>query len=422
MKSRHILWVLLQYLGCVCLVTKPAVSQERSQEPVLEAQGVAELASPEVDKLIQQLGSSSFSEREKASSALLSKGEMALLGLRNVGPSAPVEVRQRVALIRQRIEADKFASLSRSFLLDLDSRQSYGLPGWSKYRELVGATRCSKLMFLEMIRQQPALSKLLEAATDASASPIALSSLEAAASTEAFRLRAEIFDFREPRLGDAVGMLMVAATLTNQTPVEISEVLISYERQSFCGYIDEAGYDKCLGKLMSAWLPKTHQSMAPLAMECALRHDLRAGIEIARTHLTDNFDSDTRTLAFYCLARFGDETDVPKILPFMSEQKVVDQFSRVAIGEIHTSDAPPPGATGELKVGNNMVVRINDLAITTAMILLNGDPAELYSRYEAHSKLGFTLHSLAVPPEWADEQQRRIDAWKQQHFPPQVGS
>ncbi len=422
MKSRHNLWVLLPCLGCVCLVAKPADSQEHSQKLALEVQTDAELPSPEIDMLIQQLGSNTFAEREKASAGLLAGGALALEGLRNVGPSAPVEVRQRVALIRQRIEADKFASLSRSFLLDLDSSQSYGLPAWRKYRELVGATRCSKLMFLEMIRQQPALSQLLEVATDANASPVAINSLAAAASVEAFRLRAEIFDFREPHLGDAVGMLMVAATLANQTPVEISEVLISYERQSFCGYIDEAGYDKCLGKLMSAWLPKTHQSMAPLAMDCALRHDLRVGIEIARTHLTDNFDNDTRTLAFYCLARFGDETDVSKLWPFISEQKVVDQFSRVAIGEIHTSDTPPPGATGDLKVSNNMVVRINDLAITTAMILLNRDPSELYSRYEAHSKLGFTLHSLAAPPEWAEEQQRRIDAWKQQHFPPQVGS
>lgn len=423
MKSLHILWVLVPYIVVFGLDTLRAISQDHSSSKALKAEAIDESASPEIQNLIQRLGSNSFAERETASSALLAKGELALSALRELSPTASVEVRQRVALIQQHVEADKFAALSRSFLLDLDASKSYGLPAWHKYRELVGATRCSKLMFLDMIRHQPALSQLIEAASGADASPAAMRSLRTLASVEAYRLREEMFD-REPRLGDAVGMLLAAATMPNQTPVEISEVIIGYERQAFCGYIDEPGYVGCLGRLMSAWLPKTHQSMAPMAMECALQHGLREGAKIAREHLTPNFDGDTRTLAFYCLARFGDETDVSKLAPYMSEQRIVDQFARAAIlgGDIHISDSAPPGVKPPAERSNSMVVRINDLAITAAMILLQQSPAQLYSRFESHSKNGFSLHSLAAPPELVDELQQQIDTWMQQHIPPPVGT
>ncbi len=425
MKSLHVLLLMVLCQQCIGIGSNPAFAQNDSNAVASIDEAGIELQSLQIATLISQLGSQRFADREAASAALLASGESALVGLRALDRRAPFEVRQRAEMIRQTIEEEKFTKLSKSFLLDLDGSQSYGLPAWRQYRELVGSTRCSKLMYLDMIRQQPELVRLVEevgsSAKRASAVP---NSLESMASVEAARLRAKLFALQEPRFGDAVGMLFAAAMLPSQTPIEISDIIISYERQGFSGYIGEPGYGNCLRKLMSAWLPKTHQSMAPLALDCALRHDLREGIEIAREHLTENFDGDTRTLAFYCLARFGNETDVPKLMPLLSDKRVIDQFARSAIeGEIHVSNSTPPGIIPrDSELSNNVVVRVNDLAVTTAMLLLDMDPTELYPRYESHSKLGFMIHSLAAPPEWGEEQQQRIDKWKQKQFPPQVGS
>jgi len=435
MKSISILLVLAHasWLG---IMACEVVAQDLPQAGVAIVQPVTAQDSTRLAALITQLESNSFSVREAASAELLAFGELALPNLRTISNSAPFEVRHRAELIRERIEDDKFASLSRSFLLDLNGDNSYGLPAWDKYRELVGASRSSKLLFLEMIREQPELARLIEVVSVPTPSRVAVRTLESLASMEAVRLREEIFALREPHLGDAVAMLLVAATVPHQTPIEISEIIVSNERRAFGGHVTQQGYastagghvaqpgyGNCLRKLMSAWLPKTHQSMAPTAMDCALRYDLSEGLEIARRHLTANFDSDTRKLAFYCLARFGNETDLPLLLPLLNDQKVVDEFARSAIeGEIHVSNAAPPGIPPAPVLSNNMVVRINDLAITTAMLLLAEDPSEFYPRFETHAKLGFFIHSLAAPPESVEQQQQRIDQWKQQHQPRQIES
>ncbi|MEZ6078641.1 MAG: hypothetical protein R3C09_14280 [Pirellulaceae bacterium] len=372
-----------------------------------------------IAQLVGQLGATDFDSREQATAELLSQGEVALPRLRAVPNSAPYEVRHRARLIQQQIEDDKFRMLSRSFLLDLDGSKSYGLPGWDRYRQLVGSTRTCKLLFLDMIRQQPEVAQLIELASAENASPAAASSLAKLASMEASRLRDELYLLREPKIGDSVAMLMVAATLSSQTPVEISDIISISERRSFEGNIHKEGYRNCLRKLLGAWLPKTHVAMAPAAMDCALNYDLVEGSEIARRCLTANFDYDTRKLAFYCLARFGNETDVERIAPFLEDRAVVDQIAIGApMGEVHESNTPPPFAPAEPVSGNNLVVRINDLALVTSILLLGENPQQVFPRYEEHDKLGFFIHSLASPADADVEQQQRIDQWKQRHLPP----
>ncbi len=396
-------------------VEQAGQSQAADESQRAETQRIAEL--------ISQLGSSRFEEREAASAELLAGGEAALSGLRSIGSTATYEVRHRGNLIQRRIEDDKFTALSRSFLLDLDADNSYGLPAWRHYRQLVGGSRTSKLLFLDMVRRQPELAQLIEEASSPNPPRAVFTALDSLASIEAVLLREEIFSLRDTHVGDAVAMLLVAATLPGQTPIEISEIIVTSERRSFGGHLTQQGYGDCLRKLLAAWLPKTHPSMAPTAMDCALRHRLSEGLDIARRHLSKNFDSDTRKLAFYFLARFGNETDIALLMPLLSEKTVVDEFSPSAIAsEIHISNAAPPGATRDPTLTKNLVVRINDLALTTAMLLSSEDPTEFYPRFETHVSLGFFIHSLAAPVELVEQQQQRIDQWKQKHLPPQAGS
>ena len=374
--------------------------------------------------LVAQLDASDFDSREQATDELLSQGEAALQRLRAVPDSAPYEVRHRARMIRQRIEDDKFRTLSRSFLLDLDDGNSYGLPGWDRYRQLVGSTRTCKLLFLDMIRQQPEVAQLIEVAGVVNPSPAAISSLERLASMEATRLHDALYMLREPKIGDSVAMLMVAAILPSQTPVEISDIISISERRSFEGNIHKEGYRNCLRKLLAAWLPKTHVAISPAAMDCALNYDLAEGAEIARRCLTANYDYDTRRLAFYCLARFGNETDVKRIAPLLDDSTIVDEFAHgTLLSEVHESNTPPPGVQPASGGGNNMVVRINDLALVTSMLLLGENPQQVFPRFEAHERLGFFIHSLASPAEVDPAkinpaQQLRIDQWKQQHLRP----
>ncbi len=387
-------------------------------------------------QLVEQLGAEKFQTRELATAELLERGEQVLPLLRSVPATAPYEVRHRAGLIAQQLENDKFVALSRSFLLDLDGEKSYGLPSWHRYRELVGSSRTSKLLFLDMIRRQPEVARLIELAgpadqSSADGSAAAMRALETIASLEAVRLREELFSFRATTLGDAVAMLLVAATLPTQTPVEISDIISICERRSFDGSIHKDGYKSCLRKLLAEWLPKTHAAMAPAAMTCALDHDLAEGASIARRCLAANFDNDTRTLAFYCLSRFGDETDVPLLATWLDDGAVVDEFARSAIegrdatsedSGVHESNSAPPLIPAEPQRSNHFVVRISDLALVTSMLLLGENPQSLFPRFEEHPKSGFFIHSLASPANAVAEQQKMIQQWKQQHLPPRSES
>ncbi len=377
----------------------------------------------EVDALIAGLGTADFLEREKASLRLLELGETALPQLRTISSSATFEVRHRAEMVRTRIEDDKFTALSQSFLLDSVDEHSYGLPAWDAYRNLVGTSRTSKLLFLEMIREQPDIAQLIERTSVSKNSQEAENALAVYAAGQAAGIRETMYSIVEPRMGDAVAMLMVASTLSVQTPVEISEVIIGNDRRSFGGNIHKQGYGSCLRKLIAAWIPKAQAAMAPTVMEMALTYSLPEGADIARKHLTPNFDNATRKLAFYCLARFGLETDLPLILPLLDDDRVVDIFSwGAAGGEIHVSNTAPPGATRDRVSDANLVVRINDFALATAMLLLKENPASVFPRFEANSKNGFFLHSLASPADAVEDQARRIQEWKASHLPKRIES
>lgn len=391
--------------------------------PQLQAQeAISTTQDDHVSELIAQLGDMQFALREQASSGLLEVGEAALPQLRQVPANAPFEVRYRAQALRERIEKEKFARLSKSFLLELDPGKSYGLPAWDAYRDLVGASRTSKLLFLEMLRQQPALAQLIELAASEHSSQKTHNDLALRASEEANQIRMDLYSMMEPQIGDVVGMLVTAAVLPSQTPVEVSEVIVSNERRSFGNNIHKQGYEACLRKMLSAWIPKTHAAMAPIVLNISLRYDLPEGVSIARQHLTPNFDTDTRKSAFYCMARFGNETDIATLLPLLNEETVAEEFSRdIRASDIHESNSAPPGLEPQ-RISENRIVRICDLAMVTVLILSGEDPKTIFPRFEADRQLGFFIHSLASPTDLPEDRTEKIKRWKQAHFPEPIKS
>jgi hypothetical protein len=412
---RHTIYPALILIGIASAWERPI----QAQQP--EAEGRAKIAT-----LIERLGADAFSTREQASIDLLEIGLPALVQLRAVTDSAPLEVQSRVQVILNLIETEKFNELSRSFLLDLDDANSYGLPAWDVYREIVGATRTSKLLFLEMIRQQPELAQLVDRVSQRGSTPPEVERAEEemvlAASQQAMLIRESLYSLLDPEIGDAVSMLLVAAVIENRVPVEISDVIMINERRSFGGRIQKPGYSNCLKKLLGEWLPKTHDAMAPSALVMSLNYDLPEGAVIARRHLTNNFDNETRKWALHCLARFGTDSDVAILRPLLDDQTVVDEFllpNEAFSGDngIHESNSSPPGIfeNDSAPVDNNMVVRINDMALATIMLLLGEKPAEIFPRFEPHSQHGFFVHSLASRSSEREQRAQKIQSWKKQH-------
>lgn len=383
-----------------------------------------ELPPRTIEELIVQLESNSFVERERATAALIEIGELAVEQVARIPTTAPFEVRRRGAVVEQKVAERIFEQRSRKFLLDLDPAQSYDLPAWNAFRELVGSTRTSKLLFLEMLKHDRDMATLVEAYDAANRASTGVGERETKqqavhelAIRKAEQLQFRLFTLPTPEIGESLSILFAGAVLDGMAPVEVSRVISGVSQMSFHGYLRKQGYRECIKKLLSAWLPKTHAAMAPEAMRLSLSLELPVVAPIARQHIKKNFDVNTRALAFQCLAKFGEATDVPLLLSYCDETTIVEQFSESASGITVMQGAPPgipfiPGQENPLEL-NNRVVRINDLAAVSAMLLLKEDPLTMFPNYSHEKTQLIYTHDLAVSEDESPDQVAKIGAWAQ---------
>ena len=155
------------------------------------AQPVSEV-NAEVVQQLKKLHDPSFAVREAASLRLLEIGEPGLDALRLAETDPSLEVRERVGRIRSEIDRLVFEQRAKGFLIGPNPEEDFGLPGWNQFRILVGSTRSSKLLFLEMIRRQRDLSLCIDFTSKAIGTPneqAALFRLNQTAADSAQRLR-----------------------------------------------------------------------------------------------------------------------------------------------------------------------------------------------------------------------------------------
>lgn len=444
---------LILMAGCASgLAVGPLGRSISAQEPppqtdASRAPGISKI---EISQLIEDLGSPQYSIRERASSRILALGEVTLEQLAAVEPTAPLELRQRAGALLSRIRVDTFEGTAREFLTNSDPAESYGLPAWETFRQCVGSSRTSKLLFLDAVRcQEPLLTGIQEyvSAIAQQAAAKTLPSVEVGPATAA-RLQEEATRLQEAvvlkqgivqhlgsqmatqlqlqqrmssptRLGDFVALLLVAASIDTQTPVVISETLeTNIHRYGFTGFLQKQGYGTCLRRLMSAWVPKTHDALGLRIMQIALQYDIASAKTVARKHLKANSDLLTRCAALQCLARFGDETDVDRIQELLTDHELLhslreDDLSFSDAPDIDESYSAPPGFEGEVAPpGKRMfVVHVSDLALVAAVKLSGGEPTEYFPNLRENGPLGIDTRSLATPAEEQPLQRQRIERW-----------
>ncbi len=111
-------------------------------------------------KLVRQLGSPSFDERDRAAAELRRLGLAARPALEQGLRDVDVEIRFRSGvLLKVAVVADRNARIDR-FVADVDGDDSAELPCWEDFREHYGDNRTAREVFVEMHRAE---GELLEA-------------------------------------------------------------------------------------------------------------------------------------------------------------------------------------------------------------------------------------------------------------------
>ncbi|HEV3342401.1 MAG TPA: hypothetical protein VG125_18670 [Pirellulales bacterium] len=128
----------------------------------------------EIARLIRDLGASTFMARQHAQRELVALGTAAKPALETASHDPDHEIRQRARSALASIADVDFHVRLGEFVVDPYADDGHGLPGWDRYRSLVGASPAARRLFAEMQRgehelleavgQRPALSgSLLDA-------------------------------------------------------------------------------------------------------------------------------------------------------------------------------------------------------------------------------------------------------------------
>jgi hypothetical protein len=130
-------------------------AEERDAKPRFAAAINPKSASPEdIQKWIGQLSDDSFSIRQAAADRLLAAGTPAREALAEIAKGPEPEARAAARRLVALIDRTEFNRRLEAFAADTDGKRGLTLPGWDRYREMVGNDPAARALFVEMQRAE----------------------------------------------------------------------------------------------------------------------------------------------------------------------------------------------------------------------------------------------------------------------------
>jgi hypothetical protein len=103
--------------------------------------------------LVRQLSSDTFRDRERAQRELAVMGRLARPVLAEAAQTDPdPEVRVRCARLLPKATADDLKARTDAFLADVEGKFEHDLPGWKRFREVVGADQPARDLFVDVLK------------------------------------------------------------------------------------------------------------------------------------------------------------------------------------------------------------------------------------------------------------------------------
>ncbi|MBX9789833.1 MAG: hypothetical protein K2Y37_13030 [Pirellulales bacterium] len=283
-------------------------------------------AAREAVELVRQLGDDSFEVRQRATLRLARIGLPAkaalLAGLQVDDPEVRMRCRRVLAIVldldlKSRIEA---------FAADRDGREDHDLPGWDRYRQLVGSDATTRELFVEMQRAEADLLEAQAAAPD-QVSPLMQARCE--------QLQQRAYGGNQAQRGQiSLGSVAALFFVATHPDVTVSDQMISYlhtfsYQQSVQGAMRDAALAAPIRKLIGAWIAKP--SGSPNAYQnfmLALQFDLREGLAPALAMLRDGgVQPHIAQYALLLIAKFGGRADLTAVAPFLADENLLGSLS-----------------------------------------------------------------------------------------------
>ena len=326
-------WLSVRSLKYFCLlgllVIPMSVALTAEDPPRTEATNPAGNKA-KVDRLIQQLGDPSFTVREKATKSLGDLGILAQQGLKRALLNPDLEIRMRAHRILLKSLQSEFAAKIAAFIADVDGKQEHDLPGWKQFRKTIGSNRQTRILFADMLRRESEMLESFE--TGKSLEPTVMKRLS------------------ELRPGSRIGQpggpqqthpatLAALLFVTSESTLATNSNLFS-QFYSLLNYsttkqmIQGSRHKEIIMKMISQLvLKETSKTTHYYPIMLTLNYDMKStGLTLGRRLLkTQPTSFSTTQYAAIAIARFGDQDDIPLLLPHLKNVTVCHTWSNPQI-------------------------------------------------------------------------------------------
>jgi hypothetical protein len=342
-------------------------------------------------ELVRQLGDPRFSVRKRATDELVQLGVAAVAALEDGVQSTDREISFRCRHALDLVREFDFQRRLRAFAAGQDAQESYELPGWTRFSKEVGDGLEARRLFVEMQQAEPHLLQALER------------SPEKVVETLADRVEEIQQTARGGQKPQAVSLGTIATLLfiSNQDRGEsvalaVQNVSALYRQEGFVAAMQSGSQRDILRKMLATWIEHARSWDGFHALLLAMQYDIPEGLAPAQRLLEsdagDPNQSVYRGFALQTFARFGDESHIPIVEPFLE-------------------DASSYGGTLAISDKAKFQTQVRDIALATLVHLAKQDPKKFgLNRWKTNPTQVFNTSSIS----FEDDAQRAeaISKWR----------
>lgn len=356
----------LRVVVCVAalLVTSPILAEETTPPPAERAPAVSKFASPEdVQTWIKQLSDDSYTVRQAAAERLLHAGMPARHALIAVADGPDPESRASARRLIALIDRTAFNQQLEAFAADVDGKRGLTLPGWERYRKLVGSDPAARALFVQMHRAEGPLLSAVFGVSSQPAEQLWEDRLTRLVSRQVMTGSGSV----APPLGSCAAVIFLGAV----PEIEVSDrgaVLVEnlIQRPPVAESLSAEGGQESVRQLVGSWLlhcSNKNEVILGRRLQLMQAINLKDALPLALAVATGEepygkANPATRATALLAVGRFGNREHAEKLEPLLEDATICMPLQ-----------APQPGQPV-------MNVQVRDVALCVMLHLTGQKPSE----------------------------------------------
>jgi hypothetical protein len=294
-----------------------------NQPPTPATEGA--LTVDDMRALLRQLGADSFEARELATRRLEGLGLAAKAVLQEGMSDRDVEVRTRARRLWQTVQSQDFENRLKAFVADIEGKLEHRLPGWSRFREVIGGDKLARELFVDMQRHEPGLLSASDSSPKAAAEMFAIACRDYQQSM--FGIHGQRQDIP---VGSIASLIFVGSdpkiSVNDQSAMLVYQFMHQPAMQS--ALQGSGGQVDVLRKLLGAWVGRSlgvnarYQNLM-LAMQYNLKEGLHPALEMIKSTAVH---ASQKAYAIVAVGKLGSKDHLPEVEKLLSDSTVCAAF------------------------------------------------------------------------------------------------